>query len=102
MIRGKARGYCQSKIPPQLTQHGGGTLGEQSGGTVGTDSLSQAISYTSVNETRITTRSGEHRLEPTGGSRGDSSFKFTSATAGYQNFKNLKNVYGDTQNTIDT
>ena len=79
----------------------GGTLGEQSGGTVGTDSLSQAISYTSVNETRISTRSGEHRLEPTGGFRGDSSFKFTSATAGYQNFKNLKNVYDDTQNTID-
>ena len=43
--------------PPADTTWGG-TLGEQSGGSGGTDSLGLAISYSSVNEMRLNKPSG--------------------------------------------
>ena len=77
---------------------GGGHWANKAEG--GPDSLSQAISYSSVNEMRLTNEVASTGKSPKVDSAGIK-FQVYLSHSGMPKPKNGKNVYGDTQNTVD-
>ena len=77
---------------------GGGHWANKAEG--GPDSMGQAISYSSVNEMRLTNEVARTGWKPKVDSAGIK-FQVYLSHSGMPKPKNWKDVYGDTQNTID-